>query len=92
MVCDSNNQAMEDTISYELLFQTIRSGEAIGDVVRSLKPCRGEIHMVQNWGVLQQSCKLVISKTDSPAPVKSSAACTHLSFNSFRNPKPDLSH
>lgn len=48
MVCDSNNQAMEDTISYELLFQTIRSGEAIGDVVRSLKPCRGEIHMVQN--------------------------------------------
>lgn len=48
MVCDSNNQAMEDTISYELLFQTIRSGEASGDVVRSLKPCRGEIHMVQN--------------------------------------------
>lgn len=48
MVCDSNSQAMEDTINSELLFQTTRSGEASGDVVRSLKPCWEEIHVVQD--------------------------------------------
>ena len=48
MVWDSDNQAMEDTINSELPFRAVHSGEASSHVVRSLKPCWGEIHLAQN--------------------------------------------
>ena len=48
MVWDSDDQAMEDTVDSELPFPAIHAGEASSHVERTLKPCWGEIHVVQD--------------------------------------------